>query len=80
METGKDAAPSSSRPPSGKPSSRPTSAKPGEEKNPSFLKVCRGLKLFNVKRNAGIMHIDLGTNTDNGTCMFLDTFSRKYMY
>lgn len=29
MEAGKDAAPSSSRPPSGKPSSRPTSAKPG---------------------------------------------------
>lgn len=21
-----------------------------------------------------------GTNTDNGTCMFLDTFSLKYMY
>lgn len=29
MEAGKDAVPSSSRPPSGKPSSRPTSAKPG---------------------------------------------------
>lgn len=29
MEAGKDAAPSSSRPPSAKPSSRPTSAKPG---------------------------------------------------
>ncbi|XP_011454679.3 coiled-coil domain-containing protein 40 [Magallana gigas] len=31
MEAGKDAAPSSSRPPSGKPSSRPTSAKPGSK-------------------------------------------------